>query len=139
MDHFTGEVIVDDDQFTPPVPAVPTVPPVPIGSSLTGVEVAVAPRLGGAYLVETPPTLLSEDEDVRPQWLMTAINSFLRFVPCVGSLGKVIDLYLAQEARLKYPELVCTLHFLFIICSYDPSLLAIHSRRATGLLKLPRS
>lgn len=108
IDHFTGEMIIDDDQSTPPGPAEP---------SLAGVEVATTARLGVAYLVETPPTLLSEDEDVRPRWLMTAVRDFFRFVPYVGSLGKVIDLYLTQEARLGYPELVCpfmlSLHNLF--------------------------
>jgi len=103
IDHLTGEVIVDENQSTHPAPDVPT------GPSSTGVEVRTTPHSGAAYLVETPPILLSQDEDVRPQWLITAVNTFLRFVPCVGSLGKVIDLYLAQEARLGYPELVCTL------------------------------
>jgi len=70
--------------------------------------------LGAPYLVETPPVLLSEDEDVRPQWLITAVNNFLRFVPYVGSLGKVVDIYLAQEARLGYPKLVCVLVISFI-------------------------
>ena len=110
IDHFTGEVIVDEDQSIHPASDVPVTPTVPIGHS-AGVEVAITPHLGTPYLVETPSTLLSEDEDVRPLWLMTAVSSFLRWVPCVGSLGKVIDLYLAQEARLGYPELVCT--FLF--------------------------
>ena len=114
IDHFTGEVIVDDDQSTTPVPDISTVSTVPAGLSLPGVEIAIAPRLGTPYLVEIPPTLLSEDEDVRPQWLITAVNSFLRFVPCVGSLGKVIDLYLAQEARLGYPELVCAIVFFLV-------------------------
>ena len=108
IDHLTGEVIVDDNQSTPPAPTVPTTLAVSSGPSLPGVEVATALRLGTPYLVETPPTLLSEDEDVRPQWLITAVNSFLRLVPYVGSLGKVVDLYLAQEARLGYPELVRT-------------------------------
>ena len=112
IDHFTGEVIVDDDQSTPHVPAIPAVEAVPTGltgPSLPGVEVATAAQLGTPYLVENPPSLLSEDEDVRPQWLMTAVNAFLRFVPYVGGLGKVVDLYLAQEARLGYPDLVCAL------------------------------
>ena len=109
IDHFTGEIICDDDQSIPPTSAVPTTPATPAPPVLPGVEIAITPGLGTTYLVETPPVLLSEDEDVRPQWLTTAVNSFLHFVPCVGSLGKVIDLYLAQEARLGYPELVRTL------------------------------
>ena len=115
IDHFTGEMICDDDQPIPPAPTVPTTPATPATRALpAGVEIAIIPRLGTTYLVETPPTLLSEDEDVRPLWLITAVNSFLRFVPCVGSLGKVIDLYLAQEARLGYPESVRTLVLSFL-------------------------
>ena len=107
IDHLTGETICDDNQSIDPVPTTQATPAAPATPALPGVETAIAPRLGTTYLVETSPTLLSEDEDVRPQWLMTAVNSFFRFVPCIGSLGKVIDLYLAQEARLGYPELVC--------------------------------
>ena len=107
IDHLTGETICDDNQSVDPVSTIQATLATPATPALPGVEIAIVPRLGTAYLVETPPTLLSEDEEVRPQWLMTAVNSFLRFVPCVGSLGKVIDLYLAQEARLGYPELVC--------------------------------
>jgi len=114
IDHFTGEIICDADQSTPPAPAVSTTPTTSTAPALPGVEIAIAPRLGTTYLVETPPTLLSEDEDVRPQWLITAINSFLRFVPCVGSLGRVVDLFLAQEARLRYPELVHALVLSFL-------------------------
>jgi hypothetical protein len=104
IDHLTGEVTVDDDQSTPPQPVLPALTAmVPTGPSLTGVEVVIAPRLGNAYLTESPLALLSEDEDVRPQWLMTAVNSFLRFVPYVGGLGKVVDLYLAQDTGGKGP------------------------------------
>lgn len=117
IDHLTGEVIADDNQSTPPAPTVPTAPAVSSGPSLPGVEVATALRLGTPYLVETPPTLLSEDEDVRPQWLITAVNAFLRLVPYVGSLGKVVDLYLAQEARLGYPQLVCSTTCAFLMSS----------------------
>jgi hypothetical protein len=139
IDHFTGEVIIDDNQSTHPQPVSPvlTTLTVPTGPSLAGVEVAITPRLGTAYLTETPPTLLSEDEDVRPQWLITAVNAFLRFVPYVGGLGKVVDLYLTQEARLGYPELVCELALAFITCPDDFSLLAFHFHLEIGPLKLP--
>jgi hypothetical protein len=140
IDHLTGEMIVDDDQSTPPAPAVPTIPTIPTGPSLAGVEVAITPHLGTAYLVETPPTLLSEDEDVRPQWLITAISAFLRLVPYVGSLGKVVDLYLTQEARLGYPELVCAVTLYFCnLCPDDLSPPAFHFHLATGPPKSPRS
>jgi len=108
IDHFTGEVTVDDDQSIPPVPTAPSCP------SPAGVEIAIAPRSGMAYITETKPALLFGDEDVRPQWLMTAVKTFLRFVPYFGGLGKVVDLYLAQEARLGYPKLVCTFFFSFV-------------------------
>ena len=127
IDHFTGETICDDNQSIHPAPTISTTPVTPAAPALPGVEIVIAPRLGTAYLVEMAPTLLSEDEDVRPQWLMTAVNSFLRFVPYVGSLGKVIDLYLAQEARLGYPGLVRTSALSFfntcsdIIQVYPPS------------------
>jgi hypothetical protein len=141
IDHFTGKVIDDDNQTAPPQPVlnIPTTLTIPTGPSLAGVEVAVTPHLGTAYLVETPPSLLSEDEDVRPQWLITAVNRFLRFVPYVGSLGKVVDLYLAQEAKLGYPNLVCMHAFSSMNCILnDPSLHAFHFRLTTGPLKSPR-
>jgi hypothetical protein len=125
VDHLTGEVTIDDNQSTPPQPVPPALTAIiPASLSLTGVEVVIAPRLGTAYLTESPPTLLSEDEDVRPQWLMTAINSFLHFVPYVGGLRKVIDLYLAQEARLGYPNLVCALIYSL---SYILLMMLVHS------------
>lgn len=114
IDHFTGEITVDDDQ-SPPVPDAPTIPNTHSDPSPAVVKVAIAARSGVPYLVETPPTLLDEDKDVRPQWLMTAIGTFFPFVPYVGGLGKVVDLYLAQEARLGYPQLVCAHSSYFII------------------------
>ena len=57
-------------------------------------------------LIDTPPELLSADEDIRPQWLMTAMG-FLRCVLYFGNLGRAVDLWLAQEARLGYPQRVC--------------------------------
>jgi len=139
IDHLTGEVIVDDNQPTSPAPTAPMTPAVSSGLSLPGVEVAKALRLGTPYLIETPPTLLSEDEDVRPQWLITAVNSFLRLVPYVGSLGKVVDLYLAQEARLGYPELVRITHVFSSYSSTDkPSPLDFHFHLAIGRPRLPR-
>jgi hypothetical protein len=96
------------------------------------VEVATAPHLGTPYLVENTPALLSEDEDVHPQWLTTAVNTFLCFVPYVGSLGKVVDLYLAQEARLGY---LVTVHM--VVLSFISSVLmsTVHSP-PTSILQL---
>jgi len=123
-DHYTGEVIVDD-QSTPPAPTVLNTSTIPTGPSLARVEVTTAPHLGTPYLVEMPPVLLSEDEDVRPQWLITAVNKFLRFVPYVGSLGKVVDLYLTQEARLGYPRLV---RALMVSCISYVLTIPVHSQ-----------
>ena len=96
MDHLTGEIIVHDD-------ATITVPP----SGQTGMETAMLPRLNTHVLAETePPTLLLADEDVRPNWLISAVKEFLRYTPYYGCLGKVIDQFLLQEARLGYPTLV---------------------------------
>ena len=77
VDHPTGEIT---ERPPPPDPAI--------------------------VLVDTPPELLSTDEDVRPRWLMTAMG-FLRCVLYFGNLGRVVDLWLAQEARLGYPQRVC--------------------------------
>ena len=87
----------------PSSPAHPTRPP------FARIEVAITPSTGTHYLVETsPPVHLFEDEDCRPRWLKTATHDFLRFVPYYGDLAKVVDLFLEQEERLNYPELVRT-------------------------------
>ena len=102
IDHLTGEMIIDDDG---PTEAAPT-------NAQTGIEIGILPRLGVHILTEAePPTLLFEDEDVRPEWLITAVKEFLRYTPYYGCLGKVVDLFLTQEERLGYPNLVINLHF----------------------------
>lgn len=102
VDHFTGEAIIGDHD-DPVIPA-PTAPQ-------TEVETGILPRLGVHTILETaPPTLLFEDEDVRPDWLISAVRKFLRYIPYYGQLGKVVDLFLTQETRLGYPELVMYLH-----------------------------
>lgn len=102
IDHPTTEVAVDDNRPSPPtnVPTTSSSPP------STRLQVATAPRSGVTYLVDIPSTLLLKDEDVRPQWLTTAIKDFFAYVPCVGNLGRVVGLFLAQEARLGYPQSV---------------------------------
>ena len=103
IDHLTGEIIADDNN---PAEAIPA-------NTQTGIEVGILPRLGIHVLTETePPTLLFEDEEVRPEWLISAVKKFLRYAPYYGCLGKVVDLFLAQEARLGYPNLVINLYFL---------------------------
>ena len=107
MDHLTGEMIVDDND---PVVTAPTVPQGKI-------EIGVLPCLGVCTLIQTePPTLLFEDKEVRPRWLIVAAKEFLRYTPYYGCFGKVIDLFLAQEARLGYPELVIYCFLLYCIC-----------------------
>jgi len=103
IDHLTGEIIVDGNN---PAEAIPA-------NTQTEIEIGILPRLGIHILTETkPPTLLFEDEEVRPEWLISAVNKFLRYAPYYGCLGKVVDLFLAQEARLGYPNLVINLYFL---------------------------
>lgn len=97
IDHFTGQMIINDDDPIIPTPTAPQ----------TGIEIGILPRLGIHTIAETePPALLFEDEDIRPEWLVTAVKEFLRYTPFYGRLAKVIDLFLAQEARLGYPNLV---------------------------------
>jgi len=104
-DNMSYTSTIPDDNPAPSSPNVPTTLTTPTPARI---ETATASRLGVPYIIEKPPTLLSEDMDVRPQWLTTAVKNFLKFVPYVGGLGTVVDLYLAQEARLGYPESVCS-------------------------------
>lgn len=101
MEHPTGDIIIDGDSS--------------LSSSAAGqmsMDVGILPRLGTLTLIETePPTLLFKDEDVRPDWLMSAVKEFLRYTPYYGGLGQLIDLFLRQEARLGYPNLVLLLSF----------------------------
>ena len=102
MDRLTGEIIVGDDSAL----AVPT-----FGQAVTE-EVELLPRLDTRTLTESePPALLFEDADIRPNWLLSAVGGFLRYTPYYGSLGKVIDQFLLQEARLGYMSNVRYLHF----------------------------
>ena len=71
------------------------------------IQVNTFPALGTTALVETSqPALLFLDEDERPHWLLMSIKEFLRHVPYYMCLGRVVDLFLAQEARLGYPAKV---------------------------------
>lgn len=67
-----------------------------------------AANVGTSILVETsPPSLLFVDEDERPGWLLRSVKEHLQYTPCYLCLSEVIDLFLAQEARLGYPAKVC--------------------------------
>ncbi|KAF9780596.1 hypothetical protein BJ322DRAFT_1112584 [Thelephora terrestris] len=94
-DHFSGEIVVEDNlSLTGPF------------IHQTGVEIGMLPRLGVCALIEgEPPSRLLEDEDVHPEWLSSAVNHFLKYIPNYGCIGKVVDLFLDQEARLGYPNL----------------------------------
>jgi len=101
MDDSEFLITVNDDAL-----AVATPP------TQSEVEVRFLPRLGVSALVESePPALLSVDGDVRPHWLLTVTKKFLPNVPYFACLGKVIDLFLDQEARLGYPTVVGVLPF----------------------------
>lgn len=78
---------------------------IPTGASCdTIIKLQHNPTLGVHSLIQTsPPAFLSVDEDERPQWLITSIKDFLRHMPYYLCLNKVVDLFLAQEARLGYP------------------------------------
>lgn len=132
IDHFTGEVIIgDDNDLVIPAPTAPQ----------TDVETGILPRLGIHAILETdPPTLLFEDEEVRPDWLVLAVRKFLRYIPYYGRLSKVVDLFLAQEARLGYPDLVIYLHSPRCIPMLTTSsLFVLLFRPRTGPLKWPSS
>ena len=97
IDHFTGEIIVDEE-----------VPPAVSGaSSNSAIQVEVVPALGIPALVQTPlPTLLFVDQDERPDWFIKSTNQHLQYTPYYLCLSKVVDLFFTQEARLGYPDKV---------------------------------
>ena len=98
IDHFTGEMIVDEE--------LPSTAPT-IASTLFDTTIQVQTILNVPTLVQAaPPTLLFEDKDERPDWLVWSTNEFLQHVPYYMCLGKVVDLFFTQEARLGYPEKV---------------------------------
>ena len=100
MDDSELVITVDDNALAVTIPAEPEV------------ETRFLPLLGVHTLVESEsPALLSVDGDVRPDWLLTVTKEYLPFVPYLGCLGKVIDLFLAQEARLGYPSVVSVFAF----------------------------
>lgn len=112
VDHLTGEMTVDGELPS----AIPTVSSAPFDS-----VIQVQIILGALALVQTaPPTLLFEDRDERPDWLVWSTNEFLQHVPYYMCLGRVVDLFFAQEARLGYPDKVKTL-FSFMSSLADTS------------------
>ena len=57
IDHLTSEIIAGGDDPTTPIP-----------TPQTGMETRIVPHLGICAIAETePPTLLFEDEDMRPE------------------------------------------------------------------------
>lgn len=125
IDHFTGEMTVDDQDSTSGMVIddeemviidheVPSIPPTaPCVSSNAVIQ--VKNLMGIDILVQTPPpTLLFVDQDVRPNWLIRSTNDFLRHVPYYLCLDKVVDLFFRQEARLNFQTKVGA--FCFLLC-----------------------
>ena len=74
IDHFTGEMAVNDEEVPPTSPIAPGAP---LNSTI---QVKVI--LNTAVLIQTPlPTLLFTDQDVHPNWLIISTNEFLQHVP----------------------------------------------------------
>jgi hypothetical protein len=167
IDHFTGETFTDDEMFAddemlldeemiidaemvideeevPPVPpAALAVPAAPFDFTI---QVQINPILGVLSLVPTPPpTLLFEDNDERPEWLIRSTNGFLQYTPYYMCLNKVVDLFFAQEARLGYPDKASENVLCLVIRLLTPPFIIYHSplvslyRLETGPSKLPHS
>jgi len=114
IDHLTGEMIVDEEEL----PA--TIPTVPSTRFDYAIQVQTIPALGVRALVQTaPPTLLFEDKDVRPDWLMKSTNEFLQYTPYYMCFSKVVDLFYEQEARLGYPDKVSELRSPSCLLTHD--------------------
>jgi len=98
IDHLTGEMIVDEEVL----PAATTAADAPYDSTIQ-----VKMILGVPALIQSPPpALLFADKDERSNWLIRSINEHFQHTPYYMCLGEVFDLFLAQEARLGYPEKV---------------------------------
>ena len=68
INHLTGEMIIDDDEPTGATPA----------NAQAALETRILPQLGIHILTKTElPTLLFEDEEVHPEWLISAVKEFL--------------------------------------------------------------
>ena len=68
-------------------------------------------------LVESlPAALLFVDEDEHPDWLTRSIKEHLQYMPYYMCLGKVVDLFLTQEARLGYPAKVIKFYSCVFVC-----------------------
>lgn len=99
------------------------------------IEVKTYLAAGTPSFVQTPqPDLLFADQDERPDWLLTAVNDFLQHMPYYLCLNKVVNLFLAQEARLGYPAKVNSPSFsVFAYLSHEShslSVLLSHARTA---------
>ena len=138
VDHWTGEMIIDEGELLVTTPTVPSAPFDYV------IQVQTIPTLGVCALVQTaPPTLLFQDKDVRPEWLMRSTNEFLQYTPYYMCFSKVVDLFFAQEATLGYPDKVSELRFpsraYLLMTSFTYSLSASLCRLGIGPPKLPCS
>lgn len=131
INHFTGKMIVDDEELPPIAPIAP-------GAALnSAIQVKVV--LGTAILAETLlPTLLFMDQDICPDWLIRSTKEFLQYVPYYMCLDKVVDLFFAQEANLSYPAKVselCSLHIHLLTILLTSLFISLYHLRI-NLLKL---
>ena len=105
INHFTGKMIVDDEEVPPVAPGAP--------SALTNSMIQTEVILGVSILIQTSrPALLFVDQDERSDWLIRSTDQFLQHIPYYMCLNKVVDLFFAQEARLGHPDKVSAFYFL---------------------------
>ena len=98
IDHFTGEMIVDDEEVPPGVPS----------DSMIQIEVV----MGLPTLIQTQQlALLFADQDERSDWLIRATTEFLQHVPYYLCFNDIVDLFFTQEVRLSHPDKVSTFYF----------------------------
>ena len=112
IDHLTGEMIVDEE-----VPSATS--PVPDTPSDSIIQVIPVPWLGTgttALVKSSPAALLFVDKDKRPDWLTRSIKEHLQYTPYYMCLGKVVDLFLTQEAQLGYPAKVIKFYSYVFVC-----------------------
>lgn len=119
-EHFASEIFVDKE-----------VPPFIPGDPSTFVIQTEIVK-GKLVLIKEPrPTLGLADKDAHSDWLLRCTGEFLLDVRYYLGLGKVVDLFYAQEARLGYPEKVGKLFFRHV-CILTTSFTTVYSSRSTG-------
>jgi len=101
-----SDLDVSMDDSTPPATNEELHPVITAASCAlcdSAIKVGATPE-GDSELIETSqPSLLFVDKDERPNWVSMSIYDFLQYGSYYMCLNKVVDLFLAQEARLGYP------------------------------------